>query len=206
MTVFQLLMLGASAYFAFKIYEHIQTLQDPEGKDNHNSSVNNHVNNNVQTIDAFSPFDADELIQKADVAFEEEDYKKALAFLLEANNKASNNPDTLFKIGYILQKQNDNDEALSYYKQALEFDKKNEYIHNSLASIYRENREYISAQMHLRDSLALDNTNPITYYNYGNLLVDMDNSEEAINMYEKAIEINPDFEEAKVELETLRNI
>ena len=86
----------------------------------------------------------------------------------------------------------------------LEVDKENEYIHNSMASIYRQNGEFTSAKIHLKASIDIDENNPITYYNYGNLLVDMANNEEAIIMYEKAIEINPDFLEAKDELAKLQ--
>jgi len=209
MTIFQLMMLGASAYFAFKIYEHIQTLQDPDGQKNNNTRNNTSKNTNVQTTeeksaDAFSPFSPEALVIKADAAFEEEDFKKALALLNEANAKEPNNDDILFKIAYILQKSGDNTEALKYYKQALEIDKNNEFIHNSMASIYRANGEFTSAKIHLKASLDIDDTNPITYYNYGNLLVDTQSDEEAVEMYEKAIELNPDFEEAKEELEKLK--
>lgn len=194
MTIFQLLMLGASAYFAFKIYEHIQTLQDPESE-----------NENKREKDAqtFSPFDANELIEKADTAYNEEDYPKALALLNEANIKDINNEEILFKIAFILQKSGDNNEALKYYKDALSLDKKNEIIHNAMASLYRLNGEYTSAKIHFKASLDIDGDNAITYYNYGNLLVDIKSNEEAIMMYEKAIELNPDFSEAKEELEKI---
>ncbi|WP_455757655.1 tetratricopeptide repeat protein [Sulfurimonas sp.] len=204
MTVFQLLMLGASAFFAFKIYEHIQTLQDPEEEVNSNEDSNPYANDEEKRIDAFSPFSPEALVQKADAAYEEEDYQKALALLNEANAKEPNNDEILFKIAYILQKSGDNDEALNYYKQALEIDKSNEFIHNSMASIYRANGEYSSAKLHLQASLEIDEENPITYYNYGNLYVDMKHPEEAIAMYEKAIEINPEFDEAKEELVKLK--
>lgn len=197
MTTFQLLMLIGSAYFAFRIYEHIQTLQDPEQSQESSSSTE------VQNADAFSPFSADDLVQKADEAFEDGDMKKALAFLLEANIKEPQGSEVLFKIGYILQDGKDFDEAMKYYKQALELDKNNEYIHNSIASLYRENGEYVSAKMHLTESLEIDDQNSVTYYNYGNLLVDMNHFDEAKTMYSKAIEINPDFTEAKEELEKL---
>jgi len=200
MTVFQLLMLGASAFFAYKIYEHIQTLQEPEQKSN-----NNYGNEEEKSADTFSPFSPEALVEKADAAFEEKDLEKALAFLIEANAKEANNPDILFKIAYILQQSGDNDEAIKYYKEALELDKDNEYIHNSMASIYRANGEFTSAKMHLHASLEIDDSNPLTYYNYGNLLVDMQRNEEAIEMYKKALEINPDFEEAKEELEKLES-
>ena len=196
MTVFQLLMLGASAFFAFKIYEHIQTLQEPEDAEMTSGDE-------PKRVDAFSPFDPEALVEKADEAFADKDFQKALALLNEANVKKPNDSEIVFKIGYILQQQGDNDEALNYYKEALELDKDNEFIHNSMASIYRKNSEFTSAKMHLHASLELDNANPITYYNYGNLLVDMQKDDEAIEMYKKALEINPDFTEAQEELDKL---
>ncbi len=133
MTIFQLLMLGASAFFAFKIYEHIQTLQDPE-------ETGDEVNDSQEkSAVAFSPFSPEALVEKANKAFEDDDKVKALAFLNEANAKDSNNPDILFKIAYILQQQNDDQEALKYYKDALFLDGNNEFIHNAMASIYRKN-------------------------------------------------------------------
>ena len=192
MTVFQLILLGASAFFAFKIYEHINMLQEPQKK------------KDERRADAFSIFDPEVLVQKADDAFKKGDSKKALALLSEANTKESQNSEILFKIGYVLQQQNDNDEALKYYKEALEIDNNNEFIHNSLASIYRQNGEFISAKMHLNASLEIDDKNFVTYYNYGNLLVDMQKNDEAISMYEKALDINPNFSEAREEIEKLR--
>lgn len=196
MTTLQLIMLAFSAFFAFKVYEHIQTLQDPDENEDMNFGKQ-------KSAEAFSPFNADDLIQKADEAFENDDKQKALALLTEANSKESGNPDVLFKIAYILQQLRDFDEAMDYYKEALEVDRNNEYIHNSMASIYRQNGEFTSAKMHLNESLAIDDSNAVTYYNYGNLLVDMQKGDEAKEMYKRALEVNPDFDEAKEELEKL---
>jgi len=202
MTVFQLLMLGASTYFAFKIYEHIQTLQEPEIK---NDNIINRDDNIEKDVNTFSPFSASELVEEADDAFEKEDYKKALAFLMEADEKDKNNSEIIFKTAYILQKSGDNDKALDYYKKALELDKENEYIHNSIASVYRSNGEFTSAKMSIHNSLEINPNNPVTYYNYGNLLVDIKQYEEAKDMYKKAIELDSEFSEAKEELERLEN-
>ncbi|NCO00968.1 MAG: tetratricopeptide repeat protein [Epsilonproteobacteria bacterium] len=197
MTVFQLLMLGASAFFAFKIYEHIQTLKETE------EGGSSHRDSEEKSRDAFSIFSPEALIEKADKAYEEDDFQKALAFLNEANVKGPNNPETVFKIAYILQKSGNNEEAMKHYKQALELDKENEFIHNSMASIYRANGEFTSAKIHLKASLDIDANNPITCFNYGNLLVDMQHNEEAIAMYKKALELDPDLQEAKIELDKL---
>jgi len=172
-------MLGASAFFAFKIYEHIQTLKETE------EGGSSHRDSEEKSRDAFSIFSPEALIEKADKAYEEDDFQKALAFLNEANVKGPNNPETVFKIAYILQKSGNNEEAMKHYKQALELDKENEFIHNSMASIYRANGEFTSAKIHLKASLDIDANNPITCFNYGNLLVDMQHNEEAIAMYKK---------------------
>ncbi|MBE0515503.1 tetratricopeptide repeat protein [Sulfurimonas sp.] len=188
MTLFQIIMLGASAFFAFKVYEHIQTLQNPKPKDD------GHVP---------SSFDPESLVIRADGAFENGDLPKAIALFKEANAKVGQDSDILFKMGYILEQLGDRDEALGFYKEALEDDKNNEYIHNAIASIYRANGEFVSAKLHLNASLSINDNNPTTYYNYGNLLVDMKHFEEAKEMYKKAIEMNEDFKEAKEELEKL---
>jgi len=193
MTLFQLLMLGASAFFAFKIYEHIQTLQDPDEQ-----------NQDKRTADAFSTFDPSSLLEKADEAMQKGDFQKALAIYSEANIKAPNSQDTLFKMGYVLAQQDRDDEAIEYYKEALEIDKNNTSIHQAMASLYRKMGEYSSARNHLNASLAIDDENAITYYNYGNLLVDMKHLDEAKEMYIKALALDADFKEAKEELERLK--
>lgn len=206
MTLLQIIMLAGSAYFAFKIYEHIQTLQDPQD-DNQNNNYNSgssyeEVDEN-KSAEAFSPFSADELVDKADEAFQEGEPQKALSFLHEADVKAPNNAEILFKLGFISASVGDNMAAIDYYKKSLDVDKNDEFVHNSLASVYRAEKEFASAKMHLNDSLEIDDENPGTYFNYGNLMVDMGNKDVAIEMYKKAIEIDPDFSQAKEELSKL---
>ncbi|UCM99864.1 tetratricopeptide repeat protein [Sulfurimonas sp. SWIR-19] len=196
MTLFQLLMLGASAFFAYKIYEHIQTLKDPQDKQHTGAD-------DKRSAEAFSPFDASSLVEKADEEMQKGDLQKALAIYSEANIKEPKNPETLFKMGYTLAQQNRDDEAMEYYKEALELDPNNTYIHQAMASLYRKAGEYASARNHLNKSLEIDATNPITYYNYGNLLVDMKHFDEAKGMYEKAIQLDPEFKEAKEELKKI---
>ena len=193
MTLFQLLMLAASAFFAYKIYEHIQTLQDPQ----------ENQDNNSRSADAFSTFDASSLIEKADEAMQKGDLQKALAIYSEANIKSPKDAETLFKMGYVLAEQERYDEAIEYYKEALELDSNNTYIHQAMASLYRKMGEFASARNHLNASLDINDKNPITYYNYGNLLVDMKHFDEAKVMYQKAIELDDDFKEAKEELAKL---
>ncbi|MCW8839114.1 MAG: hypothetical protein OQK11_10475 [Thiovulaceae bacterium] len=206
MSVLQLLMLGASAYFALKIYQHIQTLEDNPNMQNneYEPSQDEKDEEYSKAMNTFSPYSAEELVQKADEAYESEDEQKALAYLSEANLKAPHNAEILFKLGFISSKVGDNSMAIRYYKESLELDKEDEFVHNSLASVYRAEKEFASAKMHLNDSLSLNEENPVTYYNYGNLMLDMKNEDVALEMYAKAVELDPDFKEAKEELEKLQ--
>lgn len=194
MTIFQLLMLGASAFFAYKIYEHIQTLKDEQSEQKDEMP---------RSAEAFSVFSPESLLMRADEAYEEKDYSKALALLIEAHAKDKKNIEIVFKRAFMLHKNGELDEAVEGFKEALALDDV-AFIHNALASVYREKEEFASARMHLNASLDKDDTNPTTYYNYGNLLVDMNNKQEAAQMYEKALALDPEFEAAKEELEKLK--
>ncbi|HIP20323.1 MAG TPA: tetratricopeptide repeat protein [Sulfurimonas sp.] len=146
MTLFQILMLGASAFFSFKIYEHIQTLKDP----GENETQPN------RTADAFSTFDSSSLIEKADDAVVEGHLDKALAIYSEANIKEPKNGETLFKMAFTLGLQERNEEALEYYKDALEVDSENPFSHLEMAYIYLKDDEHASARNHLNAALELD--------------------------------------------------
>ncbi|MDF1878738.1 tetratricopeptide repeat protein [Sulfurimonas sp. SAG-AH-194-C20] len=146
MTLFQILMLGASAFFSYKIYEHIQTLKDPQ----ENPSEPN------RTAEAFSIFDSTSLIEKADDEVVGGHLDKALAIYSEANIKDPKNAETLFKMAFTLGLQERNEEALEYYRDSLEVDPENPFSHLEMAYIYLKDNELASARTHLNAALELD--------------------------------------------------
>lgn len=151
MTIFQLMMLGASAFFAYKIYEHIQTLQDPSIAKNSNDA-----DTPSRTADAFSTFDSSDLIEKANDEVVAGNLDKALAIYSEANIKAPKNGETLFRMAFTLGLQERYEEAIEYYKEALEVDPKNPFSHLEMAFIYLKDGEIASARTHLNMALELD--------------------------------------------------
>lgn len=152
MTLFQILMLGASAFFAYKIYEHIQTLKDPE-EDNSYDEQNSQT---PRTAEAFSVFDSSSLIEKADEEVQKGDLQKALAIYSEANIKEPGNDETLFKMGYVFALQERNEEALEAFKEALSVDKENPFTHLEMALVYIKESEFASARTHLNAALEID--------------------------------------------------
>lgn len=152
MTFFQILMLGASAFFAYKIYQHVQTLQDPEKGTSADETA-------PRAQEAFSTFDAQVLIEKGDEAREKEDLDRALAIYSEANIKQPNDAETLFKMGYTLALQGRDEEALEYFFDSLKIDEQNPFAYLEIAKIYdkmgevQKAKEYQTKGEALRENL-----------------------------------------------------
>lgn len=153
MTLFQILMLGASAFFAYKIYEHIGTLKDNQDPSNGAVETGDKLG---RSADAFSTFDSSDLLEKGDEAMRENKLDKALAIYSEANIKEPNNDETLFKMAYSLAKQERYEEALEYFKDALKIDDKNPFTHFEMANVYIAQEEFASARTHLNAALELE--------------------------------------------------
>ncbi|RUM61437.1 MAG: hypothetical protein DSZ03_08445 [Sulfurimonas sp.] len=190
MSVFQILMLAVTAFFAYKVYEHINTLEDPpEPK---------------PSRDSLSSFDPEILMDRADEAVQQRDFKRAAALLQEAHVKASDNTEILNKLGFVLAQNGDLQAAIETYLKSLAIDERDDVTHNAIASLYRRTSEFDKAKQHYERALELDDAYEVTYYNFANLLVQMGEKDKAIAMYEKALELNGDLEEAAQELEKLR--
>jgi tetratricopeptide (TPR) repeat protein len=144
-------MLGASAYFAYKIYEHIQTIEEPK-----ELNIDLNPENKQRTAAAFSLFDSSTLMQKADEARENNDLDKALAIYSEANIKAPKNAETLFKIGYTLVLQERFDEALESLLESISYDDKNPFAYKEVSKVYKKLGNDEKAKEYYEKAIALD--------------------------------------------------
>jgi tetratricopeptide (TPR) repeat protein len=144
-------MLGASAYFAYKIYEHIQTIEEPK-----ELNIDLNPENKQRTAAAFSLFDSSTLMQKADEARENNDLDKALAIYSEANIKAPKNAETLFKIGYTLVLQERFDEALESLLESISYDDKNPFAYKEVSKVYKKLGNDEKAKEYYEKAVALD--------------------------------------------------
>lgn len=190
MNIFQIIMLLAAAYFSYRVYLHIQTLEDPDVLK---------TRRYTHTVN--------ELIQSADNSFINGNYKQAALFLQEAYEQNQDDVEVLEKLGFVLAMQGEYESALTYYNKALQIEPKDALLCNKTATAYRNLGQYNKAQELLQHSIALDPSNKATYFNYGNLLIDMNDKDKAVEMYKKALEIDSGFKEAKDALDELkRNI
>ncbi|MDQ1297656.1 MAG: hypothetical protein QG558_194 [Campylobacterota bacterium] len=189
MSVFAIIMFAVTLYFAYQIFHHVQSLEEPLPQDNEQSTT---------TVDVSG------LVEEADDAYGREDFKTAQEKLGQAYLLEPQNLEILNKLAFIHGKRGDVQLAIDLYNRSLEVEEKDDLVHNALASLYRTKGSLLLAKEHYDKALSIDDTYAVTYYNYANLLVDLGEKEQAKALYLRAIELDSDMNEAREALENLR--
>lgn len=191
MSTFQILMFAATLFFAYQIYQHVQTLEDKTPADEPSQQGDSAV------------FSAESLVEEADDAYERGETERAKSILEEAYRMEPENPEIINKLAYVTAKSGDRLKGIELYERSLELDENDDLTHNAIASLYRSERAYERAQDHYLKALEIDDQYSQTCFNYGNLLADMGNIEEARVMYKRALELQNDFPQAREALLSL---
>lgn len=187
MTLMQIILLGASAFFAFKVYEHMQGLQDPDEQ----ASQPQEESINIEA-----------LVEEADKAYDAGHLLEARELLKKAHDHDPSIPELANRLGFVLSQMGNHEEALKLYNHALSL-REDDVTHLAIASELKTLKRFDEAEEHYKRAIVLDDTYEVSYFNYANLLVDMNRITEAKMMYERALEIEPDLDAAKEELEKL---
>lgn len=189
MSVMQIILLAVSAFLAYKIYEHMQGLQDPDGSEDVYEAIEERI-------------DIDALVDEADKAYDAGRLLEARELLQKAYTHDSNIPELANRLGFVLSAMGNNEEALKLYHHSLSLQEE-DVTHLAIASQLKALGRFDEAQEHYKRAIELDPEYEVTYFNYANLLVEMKRIAEAKMMYEKALEVEPNLEAAKEELEKL---
>jgi tetratricopeptide (TPR) repeat protein len=189
MSLFQILMLAATLFFAYQIYRHVQNLGDgmpevPSRKPDPGPS-------------------AAMLVDRADSAYQRGELGEARRLLEEAYGLNEADTEVLNKLAFVTAKSGERREAIELYERSLELDENDDLTHNAIASLYRAEGALERAQDHYLKALEIDDAYAQTFYNYANLLVDMHERDEAGAMYKRALELDPGFAQARDALEEL---
>ncbi|MEJ2467710.1 MAG: tetratricopeptide repeat protein [Campylobacterales bacterium] len=201
MTLFQILLLAAAAFFAWQIYKFINTLSDGGGNLPSESET---PEQSPQQTSYPGSHDTEALIDKADAAYADGKISDARIYLERAEKQEPDNPEILNKLAFILFKEGDDDTALQKYNRSLTLDPEDDLTHNAVAAVLRKMGRLDEAQEHYKSAVDIDDAFEETYYNYGQLLMEKGDNEGARMMFEKALELRPDYPEAKTALEALR--
>lgn len=202
MTTFQLILFGITAYFAYQVYKHVNSLEDrgevPKAFDDGG------IKSDIKEFTPKTLYTVQELIAQADEAFEKGKLDKALMILREANYQKPYDAEILYKIGFILYKQKDYQNAIEALEDALKGDDEDPAIYALMASSYRAQGNLPQASKMIQKALELESDNAIYHFNYGNILQDLGHIEDAIKEYKKALELNANLEAAKEEIAKLQ--
>jgi tetratricopeptide (TPR) repeat protein len=115
--------------------------------------------------------------------------------------------DCHYKRGEILfWKGADPDEYIREFQQAIELNPRHDWAHIRLGfAYYARDRDAVRAETEIRQAIALSPRNKWAYYHLGEVYRQEGRTNEARAMYEKALEIDPEFEAAQKRLESLPN-
>ena len=193
MTLFQIIMLLVTAFFAYQVYIYIQSIdteaepafmKEPEAIESEPS--------------------AEELIQEADKAYLDDDFEKAQSLLEHVVRTHPTLAEGMNKLAFVLAKRGDRGSAQRYYEASLDVEPNDDMTHNALATLLSSMDKVQEAEEHYKKALEIDDNYEVTWFNYANLMLKLERTAEARVMYQKALEIDPDFEQAKEELEKLK--
>ncbi len=137
----------------------------------------------------------DSIIAEASGYFEKKDYKKAIDSYLKINPSTV---DSMLGVAASYQALNDTDNAIEYYKKALELKPIDSDIAYYIASLYGEKEDFANAKIYLQKAVAFNKNNKdaITYLKsineaeISNLLSDAISKYEANNYEEGLQEFN----------------
>jgi Tfp pilus assembly protein PilF len=188
-------MLAAAAFFAYQVYAHIQNIdEDAEPEFLTPTEA-------VPEVEKAPSFD--ELIEEADRAYIDGDIEKTKELLEDIVKKFPTMAEGMNKLAFVLSKENENDEALLYYRASLRIDPQDDMTHNAIARLLATLHKDKEAEEHYKAALEIDDNYEVTWFNYADLMSSLGKKEEAKQMYQKALKIDPKFEEAKEKLENL---
>jgi Tfp pilus assembly protein PilF len=122
--------------------------------------------------------------------------KSALDFAKQKHEKYATNPDIATAYAELLVMSGKNDKAISVAKQALQEDESNVAAMIALARAYLARDQHEFAGFILDMAEKNDAANPSIYYIRGVIYEKNEYEYGATEMYEKAIELKPDFVEA----------
>lgn len=134
-------------------------------------------------------------VAKGNVAGAEKAFKKAM----EVDPKNASLQTT---IGEIFLESGHTDKATSAFQKSLGL-KKDVHVYNRLGIALRKKGKILEAINEYKKALLLDSTDEALYYNIGRAYIEAKNKPKAIHSFKKALEIDPDFEDAKIIIKKL---
>lgn len=129
------------------------------------------------------------------------DYTNAKTALQQSLIYKSDYINTYLELGFAATKLKQNDEAIGYYKKAIEIDPQSHIPYNGIGEVYRDNIKDMAESMNwYQKTLSINAMERKANFGMGYCLNSTGKYNEAITYLKKAIEKEPDYVAAHVEL------
>jgi len=131
--------------------------------------------------------------------------KEALGYFDQAASLTPEDAKLQTRIGDTLAKEGYHSESESFYQRALEIDPELAHVYNRLAISYRRQGKYDLALNLYRKALTFHPRDENLFYNIARTQWDMNELKQASETLGQALQINPEFKEAKLLLDAVLN-
>ncbi len=155
--------------------------------------------NLIARMDEFSAGEVEKLIAIAMQNFNSENYASAQESFLSILEMEPENIEAKFYLGLISYINSDYETAEDYYLQALEQEPDNNDIKNYLSRVYLE-QDMNEDAIQLLSEIAEDTQDKLVWMRIGKIYAEMEYYDEAQESFQKAIEIDPDYANAYLEI------
>jgi Predicted O-linked N-acetylglucosamine transferase, SPINDLY family len=118
----------------------------------------------------------------------------------------SDDAESLFQRGLVFHKQNDLTNALLHYQRVLELEPRHAGALHFLGVIALTRKDHAAAISYFEQALAICDSKPVYWNNYGVALKETQRYAEAKTAFEKAIALNPNYADAWSNLAIVSNL
>ena len=144
-----------------------------------------------------------QLLSKAIIAHKKGKRQEAERLYRQILKLEPTHPDSNHNLGVLSLSKNNIDDALYFFKTAVEKDPSKEIFWNSYINVFINQNKFDEAEALSRKAIKLKPESFIAHYNLGRTLIHLSKLDEAKTSLEKAIMLKPDFFEARVNMGVL---
>jgi len=158
--------------------------------------------NVIKKIEEMGSQSLDKLLQIAQQDFKQKNYEQAKESFLKILKIDPKNINSFFYLGYINALTNKLERSEEWYKKGLEIDPKNEHLMDYLSETLKREDKFDESIDVLKKLAEIKQSDKV-WFRIGKLYEDQDFSDEAIEAYKQALEINPNNKEVQYRLATV---
>ena len=155
--------------------------------------------NVITKIESMGSQSLDQLLQIAQQDFKQKNYDQAEKSFLKILKIDPKNINSYFYLGYINALTNQLDKSEEWYKKGLKIDPKNDHLLDYLSETLKREDKFDESIEVLKNLAEIKQSDKV-WFRIGKLYEDQDFSDDAIDAYKQALELNPDNKQAQYRL------